>query len=53
MPLTPILFILSALFLAANLLIRTFWISFAGLGVIAVGIPVYFFWKTRLRKAQA
>jgi APA family basic amino acid/polyamine antiporter len=52
-PVTPILFILSALFLTANSLIRTFWNSFAGLGVIAVGIPVYFFWKSRLRKAQA
>jgi APA family basic amino acid/polyamine antiporter len=52
-PVTPILFILSALFLTANSLIRTFWNSFAGLGVIAVGIPVYFFWKTRLKKAQA
>ncbi len=52
-PVTPILFILSAVFLTANSLIRTFWNSFAGLGVIAIGIPVYFFWKTRLKKAQA
>ncbi len=50
-PVTPILFILSAVFLTANSLIRTFWNSFAGLGVIAVGIPVYFFWKTRPKKA--
>jgi len=52
-PVTPILFILSAVFLTANSLILTFWNSFAGLGVIAIGIPVYFFWKTRLKKAQA
>jgi APA family basic amino acid/polyamine antiporter len=52
-PVTPILFILSALFLTANSLIRTFWNSFPGLGVIAVGIPVYFLWKTRLKKTQA
>jgi APA family basic amino acid/polyamine antiporter len=51
-PVTPILFILSAVFLTVNSLVRTFWNSFAGLGVIAVGIPVYFFWKTRLDKAQ-
>ena len=50
-PVTPILFILSAVFLTANSLILTFWNSFAGLGVIAIGIPVYFFWKTRLKKA--
>ena len=52
-PVTPILFILSAVFLPLNSLIRTFWNSSAGLGVIAIGIPVYFFWKTRLKKAQA
>jgi len=52
-PVTPILFILSAVFLTFNSLIRTFWNSAAGLGVIAIGIPVYFFWKTRLKKAQA
>ena len=52
-PVTPLLFILSSVFLTLNSLIRTFWNSFAGLGVIAVGIPVYFFWKTRLRKIQA
>jgi len=51
-PVTPILFILSAVFLTLNSLIRTFWNSFAGLGVIAIGIPVYFFWKTRFKKAH-
>jgi APA family basic amino acid/polyamine antiporter len=49
-PVTPILFILSAVFLTLNSLIRTFWNSFAGLGVIAIGVPVYFFWKSRLDK---
>jgi len=52
-PVTPILFIFSAVFLTLNSLIRTFWNSFAGLGVIAIGIPVYFFWKSRLNKASA
>ena len=51
-PVTPILFIVSAIFLTLNSLVRTFWNSFAGLGVIAIGIPVYFFWKTRLDKAR-
>ncbi|HCS48581.1 MAG TPA: amino acid transporter [Candidatus Aminicenantes bacterium] len=52
-PVTPILFILSAVFLTLNSLIRTFWNSSAGLGVIAIGVPIYFFWKARLQKAQA
>ena len=52
-PVTPVLFILSAVFLTANSLLRTFWNSFAGLGVIAVGIPVYFFWRGRLKKGPS
>ena len=48
-PVTPILFIFSSIFLTLNSLIRTFWNSLAGLGVIAIGIPVYFFWKARLK----
>lgn len=51
-PVTPILFILSAVFLTVNSLIRTFWNSFIGLALIAVGIPVYFIWKRR-RKAPS
>jgi len=52
-PVTPILFILSAVFLTLNSLIRTFWNSLAGLGVIALGIPAYFIWKSRLKKTRA
>jgi len=50
-PVTPILFILSALFLTANSLIKTFWNSMFGLAVIASGIPVYVFWKWQRKKA--
>ena len=46
-PLTPILFILSSVFLTVNSLIRTFWNSFIGLALIALGIPVYLIWKRR------
>jgi APA family basic amino acid/polyamine antiporter len=46
-PLTPILFILSSIFLTVNSLIRTFWNSFIGLALIALGIPVYLVWKRR------
>jgi APA family basic amino acid/polyamine antiporter len=51
-PVTPILFILSSVFLTINSLIRTFWNSFAGLALIALGIPVYLVWRSR-RKAPA
>lgn len=46
-PITPILFILSALYLSINSLINTFWNSFAGLAIIFVGIPVYLYWKAK------
>jgi APA family basic amino acid/polyamine antiporter len=51
-PVTPILFIISSVFLTINSLIRTFWNSFAGLALIALGIPVYLVWRGR-RKAPA
>jgi len=51
-PVTPILFILSAVFLTVNSLIVTFWNCFAGLGVIALGIPAYFIWKSRVEKVR-
>lgn len=51
-PLTPILFILGVVLLTGNSLVKTFWNSFAGLGLIAAGIPVYYFWKSR-RKGKA
>jgi len=46
-PVTPILFILSAVFLTVNSLVQNFWNSFAGLSLIALGIPVYFGWQRR------
>jgi APA family basic amino acid/polyamine antiporter len=44
-PLTPILFILAALFVSVNSLINKFWNSFAGLAIIVLGIPAYLYWK--------
>jgi APA family basic amino acid/polyamine antiporter len=52
-PVTPFLFILSAVFLTVNSLLRTFWNSFAGLALIALGIPVYLVWKSRRRTPAA
>ncbi|HNX49760.1 MAG TPA: amino acid permease [Thermoanaerobaculaceae bacterium] len=46
-PVTPILFILSSVFLTVNSLIQNFWNSFIGLALIALGIPVYLIWKRR------
>jgi len=49
-PVTPVLFILSSVFLTVNSLIQTFWNSAIGLGLIALGVPVFFVWQSRGQK---
>jgi APA family basic amino acid/polyamine antiporter len=46
-PVTPILFILSALFISINMLINQTKESLVGLGIILLGVPAYIFWKKR------
>lgn len=48
-PLTPVFFILASLYISINTLIKEFWNSFAGLAIISLGIPAYFFWHSRRR----
>jgi len=48
-PLTPLFFILSALYVSVNSLVTNFWNAFFGLLIIALGIPAYLYWK---RKSQ-
>jgi APA family basic amino acid/polyamine antiporter len=52
-PVTPVLFILGMVFLTINSLFKSFWNAFAGLGLIALGVPVYFFWKSRKAGGRA
>jgi APA family basic amino acid/polyamine antiporter len=49
-PLTPAVFILAAFLISLNSLVKEFWNSMAGLAIIMLGIPAYFYWK-RKRKA--
>ncbi len=44
-PVTPLLFLGIALWFLGNMLVTRPGPSFAGLGLIAAGIPVYFIWK--------
>ena len=44
-PVTPLLFIAAAAFIAVNTLIAQFWQSIAGLGIILLGVPAYFWWS--------
>jgi APA family basic amino acid/polyamine antiporter len=52
-PVTPILFVLSALFVIVNTLIQSFWNGFTGLALIALGIPAYLYWNGKKKKLAA
>ncbi len=51
-PFTPLFFILAALYVSVNTLINEFWNSFAGLAIISLGIPAYFYWYSRVKKRR-
>jgi APA family basic amino acid/polyamine antiporter len=46
-PVTPLLFIAAAAFIAINTLVTRFWESMTGLGIILLGVPAYYFWSRR------
>lgn len=52
-PVTPVLFILAALFVIVNALVGSFRNSFAGLVIISLGIPAYLYWNRKRSRAQA
>lgn len=49
-PLTPIIFILAALFISLNTLLNEFFNALAGLVIILLGLPAYFYWKRKKAK---
>jgi APA family basic amino acid/polyamine antiporter len=49
-PVTPIIFILASVYLAVSALLNQFANAMAGLGIILLGLPFYYFWKKRGRK---
>jgi basic amino acid/polyamine antiporter, APA family len=46
-PLTPIIFMLAALYISGNSLVNTFKESMFGLVIIFLGVPAYIYWKKR------
>jgi APA family basic amino acid/polyamine antiporter len=46
-PLTPIIFMLAALYISGNSLVNTFKESMFGLVIILLGVPAYIYWKKR------
>ncbi|MBP7706668.1 MAG: amino acid permease [Candidatus Aminicenantes bacterium] len=51
-PVTPVLFILAALFVIVNALVGSFRNSFAGLVIISLGIPAYLYWNRKRSRAR-
>jgi len=49
-PVTPIIFILSALFISVNTLLNQFFNALAGLVIILLGLPAYFYWSRKAKK---
>ncbi len=52
-PVTPAVFVLAALFVLINTLVKSFWNSFASLAIIALGIPAYLYWNKKRRRTEA
>lgn len=50
-PVTPIIFILASMFIAVSSLLSQFKNAMFGLAIILLGLPFYFFWKSRSRGA--
>jgi APA family basic amino acid/polyamine antiporter len=50
-PVTPILFVLAAVYVAVGSLLSSFKNAMFGLGIICLGIPAYLYWKGKLDKA--
>jgi APA family basic amino acid/polyamine antiporter len=46
-PVTPIIFLLASLYIAVSTLLNQFWNAMAGLGIILLGLPFYFFCNRR------
>ena len=46
-PVTPALFILAALYISLVTLVNQFWNAMAGLFIIALGLPAYYYWKRK------
>ncbi len=49
-PVTPIIFILAALIISMNTLLNEFFNALAGLVIICLGLPAYFYWRRKKAK---
>jgi APA family basic amino acid/polyamine antiporter len=51
-PVTPAIFVLAALFVLVNTIVKSFWNSFASLALIALGVPAYLYWNRKRANAN-
>jgi len=51
-PVTPIIFILAALYISVNSLVNQFKETIFGLIIILLGVPAYLYWKSRTPQAE-
>jgi len=52
-PVTPMVFVLAATLLVLNTLVTQPGRAFAGLGLVALGAPAFYYWRSRYRRARA
>ena len=50
-PVTPALFVLAALYISLNMLVSEPWNALAGLLIIALGLPAYYYWKRKAARS--
>jgi APA family basic amino acid/polyamine antiporter len=51
-PVTPVLFVLAAVYVAVGSLLSSFRNAMFGLGIICLGVPAYLYWRGKLDKAS-
>lgn len=51
-PIVPLLFIVINLWIALATLQEKPWDAFRGLGIVALGVPAYFFWRSRVKERR-
>lgn len=51
-PVTPAVFVLAALFVLVNTIVKSFWNSFAVLALVALGIPAYLYWHRKRGRTE-
>jgi len=52
-PVTPVVFVLAAFYVAVAALLSAFWNAMGGLAIILLGVPAYLYWRRKSKAAGA